>query len=120
MSKSLKNYPDPNIIIDSHGADALRLYLINSPVVRGETLKFKESGVKGVVTRVLLPLVNACQFFYDQVILLKKNHDIDFKHNPARPQSNNVMDRWILAKTQTLIQFVREEMEGALEKLAPD
>ncbi|KAK3043989.1 Isoleucine--tRNA ligase, cytoplasmic, partial [Coniosporium uncinatum] len=48
MSKRLKNYPDPTLIIDKYGSDALRLYLINSPVVRAETLKFKESGVKEI------------------------------------------------------------------------
>ena len=49
MSKRLKNYPDPNLVIDKYGADALRLYLINSPVVRAETLRFKEEGVFAVV-----------------------------------------------------------------------
>jgi isoleucyl-tRNA synthetase len=44
MSKRLKNYPDPTIIMDRYGSDALRLYLINSPVVRAEPLRFKESG----------------------------------------------------------------------------
>ncbi|KAJ1980253.1 isoleucine--tRNA ligase, partial [Dimargaris cristalligena] len=44
MSKRLKNYPDPTLVIDKYGADALRMYLINSPVVRAETLKFKEEG----------------------------------------------------------------------------
>jgi isoleucyl-tRNA synthetase len=42
MSKRLKNYPDPELVINAHGADALRLYLINSPVVRAEELRFKE------------------------------------------------------------------------------
>jgi isoleucyl-tRNA synthetase len=45
MSKSKKNYPDPMNVINAYGADALRLYLINSPVVRGESLNFKEVGV---------------------------------------------------------------------------
>ena len=49
MSKRLKNYPDPSLIIKKYGADALRLYLINSPVVRAEPLKFKEEGVRGSV-----------------------------------------------------------------------
>jgi isoleucyl-tRNA synthetase len=44
MSKRLKNYPDPNLVISKYGADALRMYLINSPVVRAESLKFQESG----------------------------------------------------------------------------
>jgi isoleucyl-tRNA synthetase len=49
MSKRLKNYPPPTDIIDEYGADALRLYLINSPVVKGEPLRFKKEGVFAVV-----------------------------------------------------------------------
>lgn len=56
MSKSLRNYLNPTIILDKYGSDALRLYLINSPVVRGESMVFRDSGVKEVVTRLLLPL----------------------------------------------------------------
>ena len=43
MSKRKKNYPDPMNVIEQYGADALRLYLINSPVVRAENLKFQVS-----------------------------------------------------------------------------
>jgi isoleucyl-tRNA synthetase len=63
MSKRKKNYPDPNIVISKYGADALRMYLVNSPVVRAESLKFKEEGVLGVVKEVFLPLYNAFRFF---------------------------------------------------------
>ena len=72
MSKRLKNYPDPALIMDKYGSDPLRLYMINSPVVRAEPLRFKETGVKEVVAKVLLPLWNSYRFFADQVSLLKK------------------------------------------------
>jgi isoleucyl-tRNA synthetase len=114
MSKSLKNYPDPNLIVDSYGADALRLFLINSPVVRGDSLRFKEEGVKDVVSHVLLPFLNSYRFFLGQAALLKKESNVDFKYDPHAPQSKNVMDRWILARCQSLIQLVKEEMEGEL------
>ena len=55
MSKRLKNYPDPMNVVKKFGADALRLYLVISPVVRAETLKFNEDGVKNVVKDVFLP-----------------------------------------------------------------
>lgn len=71
MSKRLKNYPDPVIVIDQHGADALRLYLINSPVVRGEELRFVEKGVKDVVRDVFLPWFNAFRFFAQGVTQLE-------------------------------------------------
>ncbi len=63
MSKSLKNYPDPESILDGPGADALRAYLINSPVLRAEPLRFSEDGVRDVVRTVLLPYWNAFSFF---------------------------------------------------------
>ena len=55
MSKRLKNYPDPQHILASYGAGALRLYLINSPVVRADDLDFKEAGVKQVLKDCFLP-----------------------------------------------------------------
>ncbi|KAF9314555.1 isoleucine--tRNA ligase [Podila horticola] len=110
MSKRLKNYPEANLILNAYGADALRLYLINSPVVRAETLKFKEEGVKEVVTKVFLPWYNAYKFFVNQTILLKKEFNHDFMYNATLKKSDNVMDRWMLASCQSLIQFVHEEM----------
>ncbi|RHZ86220.1 hypothetical protein Glove_53g30 [Diversispora epigaea] len=112
MSKRLKNYPEPMNIINTYGADALRLYLINSPVVRAEPLRFKEEGVKEVISKVFLPWYNAYRFFESQVILLKKETKIEFHYNPNAEKSLNVMDRWILACAQSLIKFVREEMKA--------
>jgi len=62
MSKRLKNYPDPELVVNAHGADALRMYLINSPVVRGEELRFREEGVRDVVRDVLIPWYNSYRF----------------------------------------------------------
>ena len=113
MSKRLKNYPDPTIIMQKYGADALRLYLINSPVVRAEPLRFKESGVKEVVQKVLLPLWNSYKFFEGQVALLKKVEGVAYMWNPSVESNNsNVMDRWILASCQSLLEFVNQEMKG--------
>ncbi len=113
MSKRLKNYPDPGIVMSKYGSDALRLYLINSPVVRAEPLRFKETGVKEVVQRVLLPLWNSYKFFEGQVTLLKKVADVDYVFDPNMEKTNtNVMDKWILASCQSLLQFVNEEMKG--------
>lgn len=113
MSKRLKNYPDPTIVMQKYGSDALRLYLINSPVVRAEPLRFKESGVKEVVQKVLLPLWNSYKFFEGQVALLKKVEGADYMWNPDLESTNtNVMDRWILASCQSLLEFVNTEMKG--------
>jgi isoleucyl-tRNA synthetase len=55
--------------MNNYSSDALRLYLINSPVVRAEALQFKEVGVKEIVSKVLLPLWNSYQFFEQQLSL---------------------------------------------------
>ena len=72
MSKRLRNYPDPVEVVKKFGADALRLYLVNSPVVRAETLRFQEKGVKDVVKDVFLPWFNAYRFLIQNVQRLEQ------------------------------------------------
>ena len=111
MSKRLKNYPDPGLVLQKYGADALRLYMINSPVVRAENLRFKEAGVSQIIAKVLLPLWNSYRFFADQVVLLKKLENVDFEWDPSVGTLNeNLMDRWILATVQSLLKFINTEM----------
>lgn len=113
MSKRLKNYPDPSIVMEKYGSDALRMYMINSPVVRAEPLRFKEAGVKEVVQKVLLPLWNSFNFFNAQVALFKKIEDVDYQWDPTMESTNtNVMDKWILASCQSLLEWVNQEMDG--------
>ncbi|RPB13621.1 hypothetical protein P167DRAFT_486046 [Morchella conica CCBAS932] len=110
MSKRLKNYPDPTLVMDKYGSDALRLYLINSPVVRAQPLRFKELGVKEVVAKVLLPLWNSYNFFEQQAQLLKKLTGNEYRFSPESGGNKNVMDKWILANCQSYLKFVNEEM----------
>ncbi|XP_025916980.1 isoleucine--tRNA ligase, cytoplasmic isoform X4 [Apteryx rowi] len=112
MSKRKKNYPDPMNIVNSYGADALRLYLINSPVVRAENLRFKEEGVRDILKDVFLPWYNAYRFLVQNVqILQHKDEGREFLYNENTvKESNNIMDKWILSFTQSLIQFFKAEM----------
>ena len=113
MSKRLKNYPDPTLVIDKYGADALRMYLINSPVVRAESLKFQESGVLGVVKEVFLPLYNAFRFFVQNLERWEAKEGGVNKFIPCMEKvrgTTNPTDVWISAATQGLIKFVHEEM----------
>ena len=111
MSKRLKNYPDPGIVLEKYGADALRLYMINSPVLRAETLKFKEEGVREVVSAVLLPWFNSFKFFKDAADVFKKENNVDFVYESGLV-SDNVMDKWLMASIQSLVKFVHEEMQS--------
>lgn len=111
MSKRLKNYPDPVVVIGKYGADALRMYLINSPVVRAESLKFQEAGVLGVVKEVFLPWYNAFRFFLQNVERFEEGCSTKF--TPSKEKllaTTNATDIWISAATQRLIKFVHEEM----------
>lgn len=102
-------------VIDAHGADALRLYLINSPVVRAESLKFKEEGVQATVREVLLPWFNAFRFFVQQARRLEMTCAERFVPNPeAAAASTNVMDAWIQAALQGLVK-VRQERRASRE-----
>ena len=109
MAKSKKNYPDPNLVLETHGADALRAYLIDSPVVRAEPLRFSEAGLKEIVRTVVLPYWNALGFFTTYASV----DAYDPRTWTARPVAQrHVLDRWVLSVLQSLIRDVNAEMEA--------
>ncbi|KAJ1367288.1 Isoleucine--tRNA ligase, cytoplasmic [Parelaphostrongylus tenuis] len=110
MSKRKKNYPDPMEVVHKYGADALRLYLINSPVVRGESLRFREEGVRDLLKDVFLPWFNAYRFFMQNVHLYEHLHNDGTAFSMKEIKSENIMDRWIESFTNSLVRFVRKEM----------
>jgi isoleucyl-tRNA synthetase len=104
MSKSLRNYPDPNEVLDKHGADALRLYMIDSPVVKAQELRFSEKGVFDIVRRILLRWWNSYSFFVNYA-------NIDgFTPKGDAAKSPNILDRWLLSRLNTLIETTEREM----------
>jgi len=107
MSKRLKNYPDPQYILDTYGADALRLYMMDSPVVRAEDLCFSERGVRETLRRYFLPWWNAYVFFVTYARLDGWRPDRD-----NRPMEPSMLDRWILSRLETLVEAVREAMDS--------
>jgi isoleucyl-tRNA synthetase len=98
MSKKLKNYPDPVEMIEKYGADAMRFYMLSSPVVRAESLSFSEKGVDEIVKKNLGRLNNVLAFYklYADTTVRDWN-------------SENVLDRWIMAR---LDQLIRESTDG--------
>jgi isoleucyl-tRNA synthetase len=106
MSKRLRNYTPPDDLMEAYGADALRLYLINSGVVRGEEQRFADSGVRDMIRRALLPWYNAFSF-------LKTYAGIDgWSPEKGFHYDTNVLDRWLLSKLQTLKADIAREMEA--------
>ncbi len=106
MSKRLRNYTPPDELIETFGADALRLFLINSGLVRAEELRFTDDGVKDMVRRALLPWYNSFKFFttYARVD--------GWKAQAAITPTDNILDRWLLSKLQTLVKNVDHEMQN--------
>jgi isoleucyl-tRNA synthetase len=106
MSKRLRNYTPPDELIDTFGADSLRLFLINSGLVKAEELRFTDDGVKDMVRRALLPWFNSYKFFSTYAAV------DGWKVNATETQSDNILDKWILSKLQTLVKNVNHEMQA--------
>lgn len=116
MSKSLKNYPDPKGVFSKHGADALRLYLMQSPAMHGEELRFSEKGLVELMRSVMLPLWNAYGFFASYA-----NIDAwsDVATAPAESE-RPLLDRWMLARARETAAAVHASMEEfRLAEVAP-
>lgn len=101
MSKSLKNYPDPLKTIDKYGSDALRFYMLSSPVMNAENLNFSEKGLEEVYKKVMILLYNVSNFYLDY----KQEGD------NAYQKSENIMDKWIISLTEKLNRDVEENLE---------
>ena len=97
MSKSKRNFPDPNLIIEKYGADALRIYLMSSQLMRAKDLNFKEEIVKQVYRRFNLLLTNVLKF-YSLIDIDNLTMDI--------ANSDNILDRWIVSSLNKLIQDI--------------
>ena len=109
MSKRLKNYPDPLDIVHKYGADALRLFLLESQVVRAEDLKFSEDGIKEVMRSVMLPIWNSFSFFVTYANLDNWQPPVGEPKAPAN--CSNALDRWILSSMEDMIAEVRTAMD---------
>ena len=107
MSKRLKNYPDPTKMLNTYGADAIRLYMIYSPVVKAESLKFSEKGVQQLMRDLLIPWWNAYSFFVTYA-----NVDGFNDAEVVYPESDNVLDKWIVSSMETLINDVTAAMDA--------
>jgi isoleucyl-tRNA synthetase len=117
MSKSLKNYTDPTEVMDKYGADALRLYLMGSPVLRAEDLCFTDEGVRDVLKSFILPLWSAYGFFVTYANIdgyPDRIADPAWIANPNDPSyaKANQLDRWILSVCETMVKEVTEGLEA--------
>lgn len=111
MSKRLKNYPDPLLVVDTYGADALRLYLMSSPVVHGEDLRFSQRAVEEIMRKTLGRLHNCLQFL--------KLQAPDERAPLVRPESEHVLDHWVCARLSQVVEEVTSALlKGELDRAA--
>jgi isoleucyl-tRNA synthetase len=106
MSKSLRNYTDPYEVMKVYGADALRLFLMMSPVTKADDLRYSDEGVQGVLRDILLPLWNAYSFYVTYANLDAAQPDGSVR-NPANP-----LDGWILSELEAVTETVTKELEA--------
>jgi isoleucyl-tRNA synthetase len=106
MSKRLRNYPDPEAMFDKHGADAMRWFLMSSPVLRGGEMPVREQGIIDAVRAAIHPLWNAWYFF-----TLYANAD-GITASLGRTSPSGVLDRYILAKLHALVESVTVRMDA--------
>lgn len=101
MSKSKKNFTDPMIIIDKYGADSLRFYLLGSQLMNADNLNFSDKGVDETYKKVLLLLYNVNNFY----------GEYKSKEKIKNPNSENVLDKWVVSKLNKLIKNVSVSFE---------
>ncbi|MBP9758289.1 class I tRNA ligase family protein [Candidatus Dojkabacteria bacterium] len=128
MSKSFGNYPDPKGVIENYGGDALRMYLLSLPLLRGENSNIDENAIKGQLRDFLLPLWNIYSFLltYAEInewspdeklvnnireVKNESHREVNWDHIPFKDPANE-MDKWIIAKLQLFIREVTLKLES--------
>lgn len=101
MSKKLKNYPDPSQVMEKYGADAMRFYMLSSPVVQAENLSFSEKGVDEIVKKNISRLYNVLAFY-----------QLYQDGTPASYKSQNILDKWIFSRLNELLESVTQGYEN--------
>ena len=107
LSKKLRNYPDPEEVFETIGSDPLRWYLMSSAILRGGDLKIRQDArdMSDVVRLVINPIWNAYSFFC-------RYANVDGYRAQRRTDATGMLDRYLLAKTRTLVDAVTESMDG--------
>ena len=105
MSKSLNNYPDPNQMFEVYGSDAMRWYLLSSPILRGSDFSVTETGMRDTVRQVVLPLWNAYYF-------LTLYAGAAGTTGSFRTDQEDVLDRYLLGELAELIDAVTASMDA--------
>ncbi len=109
MSKSLRNYPDVNEVFDRDGADAMRWFLMSSPILRGGNLVVTEQAIRDGVRQVMIPLWNAWSFFSLYANAARGGEGYDATRSTA---SDDVLDRYLLGKLRDFVATMQEQLDA--------
>ena len=104
MSKSKNNFPDPNILFNKYGVDALRIYLMSSPLMKGEDANFSEKLVQEISSKFVGRLFNVVSFYE-----LYRDKELESDNLPS---SANVLDQWILSRLNQVIEEMTKWMNA--------
>jgi len=108
LSKRLGNYTDPLETFQKYGADYVRLYMLGSPAVKADTLNFNDLDVEKIKQRII-PYINAIKFMLEHIIHMEsESHKFNYI---AYKTTSNMMDKWIISRTGTLLKSVKQNME---------
>jgi len=110
MSKNYGNFPDPKTVMQTYGGDALRLYLMGSPVMKGEDVNFSNDGVPEVTRGFMLILWNCYKYFTDYANIF--NWSCEVSGPDAKKENLKVLDRWILARLTELVVDLNKYYES--------
>ncbi|MCA5893273.1 isoleucine--tRNA ligase [Isoptericola sp. NEAU-Y5] len=113
MSKSLRNYPDVREVFDRDGSDAMRWFLMASPILRGGNLVVTEDGIRDAVRQVLLPLWSTYYFFTLYANSAADGHGYTARAVTAdRVAGMPALDRYLLARTHDLVATVTSQLDA--------
>ena len=113
MSKSKGNYPDPNILLDKYGADTLRLYLLSTPVVKAESIRFDESAISKLQQNSIVKIYNIALLLMEKINLYNKEYTSNPITYPSKKDLEslaNILDRWIVNKTGLLLKEINNDL----------
>jgi isoleucyl-tRNA synthetase len=107
FSKKEKNYPDSNELLKEYGSDALRMFLLNSNLTKGENINYSKDAIKIITKGTSLFWINSVKFCMEYYTRFKKEgHELRFIN------SDNIMDKWIISTTGSMMKYVKEEMDN--------
>ncbi|MDD4937849.1 MAG: isoleucine--tRNA ligase [Candidatus Shapirobacteria bacterium] len=105
MSKLFKNYPDTKMVLQKYGGEAMRLYLMSGVIMVGENMNISEKEIEDKVKFILLPLWNCLKY----LITYAQMHN--WKPNLKSKSSDNILDQWIITRTDQLTKEFSQELD---------